>query len=74
MFGIIIDPVQYREIMEEVNNKKIVSTKGYFTVKSGEGQNSVATIDTSKITFNDAVTAPKLIIIDEVTHFSGVEL
>jgi hypothetical protein len=52
---------------------KTTGRSNYFTVLPSGG-NNVITINTDKITFNDVQDPPKLIIIDEVTHFSGIEL
>lgn len=67
----ILDPTTYANIMSDLQKSK----SDYFKIEKGGGLDGADTIllDTSKLTFNEA-DPPELIIIDEVTHFSSIEL
>lgn len=45
-----------------------------FSTKNLPGENTAQIINLDAITFNDVQNLPELIIIDEVTHFSGLEM
>lgn len=45
-----------------------------FSTKNLPGENTAQIINLDAITFNNVDNLPELIIIDEVTHFSGLEM
>lgn len=71
IFEEILDPDTYAAIMKDINDNKSDS-KYYNSVKLLDGSTGI-TLKKDSITFKD-FAAPKLIIIDEVTHFSSIEL
>lgn len=71
IFEEILDPDTYAAIMKDINENKSDS-KYYNSVKLLDGSTGI-TLKKDSITFKD-FDAPKLIIIDEVTHFSNIEL
>lgn len=71
IFEEILDPDTYAAIMKDINENK-QDSKYYNTVKLLDGSMGVS-LKKDSITFKD-FAAPKLIIIDEVTHFSNIEL
>lgn len=72
LFNLIIDPATYQELLTLIDSGQ-KDTRLYNTVNI-PGQNTAQILNTGAITFNDSVEAPELIIIDELTHFSGLEL
>lgn len=71
IFEEILDPDIYAAIMKDINENK-QDSKYYNTVKLLDGSIGVS-LKKDSINFKD-FAAPKLIIIDEVTHFSSIEL
>lgn len=71
IFEEILDPDTYAAIMKDINENKSDS-KYYNSVKLLDGSTGIV-LKKDSITFKD-FAAPKLIIIDEVTHFSNIEL
>lgn len=71
IFEEILDPDTYAAIMKDINDNKSDS-KYYNSVKLLDGSTGI-TLKKDSITFKD-FAAPKLIIIDEITHFSSIEL
>lgn len=45
-----------------------------FSTKNLPGENTAQILNLDAITFNEVENLPELIIIDEVTHFSGLEV
>ena len=72
LFNKIVDPATYSEIMTSLKgNGKGTNTDYYSYSESIESE--IYTLKPDKIKFNTK-DAPKLLIIDEITHFSGIEL
>lgn len=71
LFENILDPDTYAKIMKDINEGK-TNSDYYKTVKLLDGNTGII-LNTDAITFKE-FKAPKLIIIDEITHFSNIEL
>lgn len=72
LFDLILDPETYKKIMEQVNGTE--QETDLFTTKNIPGNNRTTVVNLEKINFNEVSDLPELIIIDEITHFSDVEL
>lgn len=66
LFTKILDPATYNRI-KNINDKD-----SWVSLKPLEGVNYAHILDTSELKFND-IDYPRLLIIDEGTHFSGIE-
>lgn len=72
LFDLIIDPATYQKLLQEMKGSSEVAT--LFSTRNLPGENTAQIINLDAITFNDVQSLPELIIIDEVTHFSGLEM
>lgn len=72
LFDLIIDPSTYQKLLQEMKGSSDKAT--LFGTKEIPGENTAQIINLDAITFNDVQDLPELIIIDEVTHFSGLEM
>ena len=72
IFDKIIDKNTYLDIMKDVDSNKTVSK--YYSVKAIPGMKATKAfvLNPDSLVFN-TVETPKLIIIDEATHFSSIE-
>lgn len=66
----ILDPAVYSSIMSAVEGNK---DSEYFSKSKGVDNSSIVILNKDKIEFKKG-DAPDLIIIDEITHFSNIEL
>ena len=74
LFNLIIDPSTYQKLLDLMNGNEL-NTDLFTTTPVQDGSTTTAQrINLSKIKFNKIPKLPKLIVIDEVTHFSGLEL
>lgn len=80
LFNLILDPGTYSKLLTQMN---VVVTKGneqsalntdLFSTKTLPDGNKAQILNKEAIKFNEIKDLPELIIIDEVTHFSGLEL
>ena len=71
IFEEILDPEVYQEIMNNIKEGKSDS-KYYYSTKLLDNTTGIV-LKKDALTFKD-FNAPKLIIIDEITHFSNIEL
>lgn len=72
LFDLIIDPTTYQKLLQEMKGSPEAAT--LFSTKNLPGENTAQIINLDAITFNSVDNLPELIIIDEVTHFSGLEM
>lgn len=72
LFDLIIDPATYQKLLQEMKGSPEAAT--LFSTKNLPGENTAQIINLDAITFNSVDNLPELIIIDEVTHFSGLEM
>lgn len=72
LFDLIIDPTTYQKLLQEMKGSPEAAT--LFSTKNLPGENTAQIINLDAITFNNVDNLPELIIIDEVTHFSGLEM
>ena len=72
LFDLIIDPATYQKLLQEM--KGAPDKAALFSTKNLPGENTAQIINLDAITFNSVDNLPELIIIDEVTHFSGLEM
>lgn len=74
LFNLIMDPTTYQKLLDLMKGSEL-NTDLFTTTPVEDGSTTTAQrIDLSKIKFNTIPNLPKLIVIDEVTHFSGLEL
>ena len=76
IFKLILDPDTYQKIQKQLEgtevNTDLITSK---PLGESKGNNTVEIVNNlDKIKFNTIDNLPELIIIDEVTHFSGIEL
>lgn len=71
IFKVVLDPTTYNELMQDINNNS--RTSKYYTVVDLPGGNEGIQLNWDTIKLNKD-TAPDILIIDEVTHFSNAEL
>ncbi len=72
LFNLIINPQTYQKLLQQMKGNN--ENTDLFSTKKLPGDNSTQIINLDAITFNDIENLPELIIIDEVTHFSGLEM
>lgn len=72
LFNLIIDPQTYQKLLQQMKEKN--ENTDLFSTKNLPGENTAQILNLDAITFNEVENLPELIIIDEVTHFSGLEV
>lgn len=72
LFNLIIDPQTYQKLLQQMKEEN--ENTDLFSTKNLPGENTAQIINLDAITFNEVENLPELIIIDEVTHFSGLEM
>lgn len=72
LLNLIIDPATYQKLLQQM--KETNKNTDLFNTKNLPGDNTAQVLNLDAITFNDVQDPPELIIIDEVTHYSGLEL
>ena len=72
LLNLIIDPATYQKLLQQM--KETNKNTDLFSTKNLPGDNTAQVLNLDAITFNDVQDPPELIIIDEVTHYSGLEL
>lgn len=76
LFKLILDPGTYEEIQKQLGgsevNTNLITSKPLDERENGNTAEIVNNLD--KMKFNTPKNMPELIIIDEVTHFSSIEL
>ena len=76
LFKLILDPSTYETIQKQLEsseaNKSLITVKKLDDRKDGNTAEVVNNLDQMK--FNTPKDMPQLIIIDEITHFSSIEL
>lgn len=72
LFNLIIDPQTYQKLLQQMKEKN--ENTDLFSTKNLPGENTAQILNLDAITFNEVENLPELIIIDEVTHFSGLEM
>ena len=65
-----IDPSVYEKMMEDLNKGK-QDSEYYTLTKTKDGE--IVTVNWDKVKLNESI-APEILIIDEATHFSSLEL
>lgn len=76
LFNLIIDPQTYQKILQQMKDPSNAqkTTDLFSSTKIPGSTNWANTLNLDAITFNDIENLPELIIIDEVTHFSSLEM
>lgn len=72
LFNLIIDPQTYQKLLTQMKGTE--ADTDLFNTKNLPGENTAQILNLDAITFNEVENLPELIIIDEVTHFSGLEM
>lgn len=74
LFNLIIDSTTYQNLLQQIREGK-ENTDLYSTVLSPTDEEvKYQILNLDAITFSDISEVPELIVIDEITHFNGLEL